>query len=1734
MLAITRVHPNAPAEGTVFAEGRIAGPAARPAISAALRVQGARVGWFRPGDGRADVRLAPDLDALLVDRVDWPFPGGVVRARGKVAWPRGTVALEWDVETAGLDLADALESVGIEGSWVTVRLDAKGRIAGTVWPTLALGGGITGDFRDLRTYTQAARSVKPGTAPVVEVKRGRLDAPLRVGPEGLTFDGTRVTAGRGTSTVDAVARLSAAGGFQVRWRGQVDLDAIGRVGGVPVGGLAEVDSTLAAAPYGNPHAVGRARAEGLRFLDIALGTASCEFDYGPDFLVRVKDAEGVFRQTRWRGEGVVDLEASPVHVRRMQLAAKGQVRDLFDAVQDWVPRTRQFRNAVDGEIEVSATGSGPGPLLDGTFDARMATGTFYGRPFDSARMTGTYQRGDEARYERVELRRGAGVARMTGRYGFSSPFPWDLDVSFAGVSLADAGLPGGSDWGGSASGTIALRGSFEHPDVRFAANGDGVSIRGTALGSLQAAGTVKGQDLVVTGGADGLRFEAEARLDGRMPFRARADVTLEDVARYLPAGAPGLKARVKGEATAEGELTALDLARARVRLDEVQAGHAEFKVRAAAPVVITASRGRVDVQALTLVGPNTELTVSGARAASGQLDLTAAGTADLRLLAGLVPDLKRPHGQLAVEAHVTGTLETPVLVGSGRLAEAGFQLKTTSILFSDVRGALAFSQNRVLFEDLSASVNGGRARLRGELELASFVPVRLRVEALLDEVPVAVPAYLPVTLSGRIEAAGTPDATVVTGRLHVVRARYTADVGLEKNLLELRRRPPPAPRPYDKSGEWLRLDLQVVVDGDARVENDLVSGAVRGELTLTGTLAAPGVVGTLAMADGSRARFRGNEFSLTHAVLDFTERNRMEIALDVHGRSQVRDYEIFMHAFGPLSEPQLTLTSNPALSQPDIITLLSLGFTRRDAAAGAGVQGVATAAAAQALFSASGLDEQVRRFLPRNQMVPRPHGPDHERVVRDDEPDRAPRRVRVAPAARPPPAPLPGAALGRARAAGAGGGQARAARVGPVPVGSRQPRRRHGRPRRRPEAPVGMDRRLALIAAALLAATGARGDDAVAAAPRVAAVELRLPPGEDPAAAAALLAIEAGEPLSSHALRLTVQRLYQVGRYRNVVVRAVPAPPPDGAAGEWVRLVVEALPIRTLAALRIRVVDGPPAPDAAALGAAAGVQPGDPFDDADLDRVAARVKAALARRGFRDARVEASGAGDRQVTAELVVSPGEPVRVASLRLGGDPGPRAAALAAGLTTRAGALLDDEALEADVRRLRAELYAAGHRRARISRPVVSIEGRRATVEIPVEAGPRIAFAFRGNAEVPSAVLERELGLEEGLPVDLPAVGAAADRLLAFYRARGHAAVRVDPREVRRGRDLVIVFHVDEGRRFRVARVAVEGLAFRDERWVRERLFALLDEDVREPATLDADEGRALLLSIPDVREGRTPPPALQPHEALEDAAWDRAAERLADEWRTEGFLEAVYLGASVSLDAQDPDRRDDAAVQGGAAHVRRVDRVRGKLRGRAHRARPRGAARPGRAPGVREDRGDPGRDPARVPLPRAPLRPRRGPRAGRSRAAPRRRPLRRRRRAPGEGRPGPRHREPPDAGGGGPGRALALGGRRLRSRPRREEPGRAAAPRGVPVGRAARPGAGGPAGDEGPRGGGRGAALGDPLAGRRLLDRERSARVHRVGAAEPPRPRARADRPREGELSPRRVPARPPGQGLLGAD
>jgi translocation and assembly module TamB len=952
-----------PWQGQLDVQARLEGTRQAPRLGGTVRFEQLRHGeGIAPGSGQAAWRWLGDR--IAVDKLELPFGAGRLTGVGEVKLQRD-VPIDVQVKVEDVDLGEILERVAVPKAWVTVRLDGTGRVAGTIVPA-AVEARLDLQARRFRALTGPWRAARPEDRAMLEFERGHLVVPFRIRQEGIAFDKARIEVGRGWADVDARLHFDQAQGFEVTTTGEVDLDALRHVAGLPWGGRAQVTARVAAAPYGNPRIEGKARAERLRFLDLDLGAATFDLAYGPDSTLRLSSIEGLRGQTRYTGFATVDLKATPVQVTASRFSAAGRLRDLFDAVVDWLPSVKVLRDVMDGQVlEVTARATGRAAALDADFEGRLGPGQLLGRRYDGGRLAGRIVGGSEARFQQLELQYGPGTASATGRWGFAAPMPWALEVGLAGVPAAALALPGGA-WGGSLSGSATLAGSYEVPDVHFAVNGDAVTVRGASLGTVQLGGTVAGRKLQLTGAADGVRLSGEARLEGRFPFRARAELDLRDAARLWPGGPPlGLKATVEGLATAEGDLTDPQLARGRVGLERLSAGYGDLRLENAGPVTLTFDRGRVQVDAFAIRGVNTEFSLTGSVAAGGGLDLQAQGSLDLRLLGGVLPALRRPHGRLALEAHVGGTLEEPVLLGDGRLEEAGFVLRGGQAEFTDLQGALAFSQNKVLFDALTTQVNRANVAMSGEVELIRLIPSRLRIEAQLEEVPVAVPLSLPSILSGRLEAAGTPEETLVTGRLHVVRARWTENVELEKRIYDVGRRRPVPPRPYDKAGEWLRFDLQLVVDGDVRVENDAVSGAMSGNLVLTGSLAAPGLLGSLAMSPGGKARYRSNEFELAHAVVDFKDRNRIEMILDAFGEARVADYQVFMHLSGSMNEPHLTLNSTPPLSQPDLITLLSVGFTRHDTPGGAGTQGLATTAAAQYLFQASGLDEQMRRFLPR-------------------------------------------------------------------------------------------------------------------------------------------------------------------------------------------------------------------------------------------------------------------------------------------------------------------------------------------------------------------------------------------------------------------------------------------------------------------------------------------------------------------------------------------------------------------------------------------------------------------------------------------------------------------------------------------------------------------------------------------------------------------------------------------------
>jgi translocation and assembly module TamB len=948
--------------GTVEARVSVEGRPSSPAVSGEISLAGARIGRWTPGDAHARVALRGS--ELRVEELRVPGrAGGAVLARGVVrlgAEPR----LEAEADLREVQLAEVLDRAGVHGSWVTLRATGTARIAGTLAP-LALDGEGALDVAAFRVDTRSWEQPRAGARPVIALQAARVETAVKVSRESVRLEGARLGAGAEVLRADVELFLKGERGFTVRAEGRADLDALGHVSTVPIGGRATVRADVRAAPYGNPRVDAQVGVAGLRFLQLDLGDVDATFEYGPHGnVLRAVRLAGQKGETRFGGAVAVDLARSPPEVLEGELEARGRLRDLFDAVLPWLPSTRVVRDAMDGAVEVRASARGPATALDAQFSARLGAGALLGRAYDSGAAEGRVEAGARAFFRSAELRRGGGTARASGRWEFPPPHAWDLDVAWAGLPLPEV-FASPATWTGTTSGTARLRRSLESPDVAFSATGEGAEVAGVPLRALRAEGTLDGERLALRATAEGLKLAATGEAAGGVPFEATVELDHDDLGALLRAETGrGARVRARGSARLRGTVADVTAASGDLRLDRLEAAYADLRVGADEPVSMRLADRRLEVRPFRVRGHNTELVISGAVNPGAALALDAAGTLDLRVLGDTVPRVTGTHGLLAVQARIGGTPSSPLLVGSGSLRDGGFQFRDVPIAFSRMGGDLAFSQTRVIFDRLDAVVNGGRAVLQGEVELVKLFPRQVRIHGDLEEVPLRIPAWLPTVVSGSVTVAGGWDSMDLGGRLRVVRARYTERVDLERSVLEFRRRAALA-KPYDPAGEWLRFDVDLVVDGDARVENDLVRGTARGEVTLTGTLGSPGVVGKLTLAEGSRATFRGNEFALSHAVADFTERRSLMMHLDVYGQTQVREYQVFMHLSGPWDAPVVALTSQPSLTQEDLVALLSLGFTTRDAATAGAAGGVATAAAAQALFSVSGLDEQVKRFMPR-------------------------------------------------------------------------------------------------------------------------------------------------------------------------------------------------------------------------------------------------------------------------------------------------------------------------------------------------------------------------------------------------------------------------------------------------------------------------------------------------------------------------------------------------------------------------------------------------------------------------------------------------------------------------------------------------------------------------------------------------------------------------------------------------
>ncbi len=944
--------------GQVWARVSVSGAVTSPSVRAEVRASQVTLGPFTPGDFSTRVSVADGV--AKVEAFSTRVGEGEVTVTGEVRLEAG-FPIKATVQTRDASLARILSRASVTGAWVDFPLSLTAELSGHAAPSFALSGPVelsTGAFLLASRPWDGPRAAGSDIL-AFSSARGRFT--LGVTPQAVTFDdialsvgahGRTQVAGRVALLIEKELELDIAARLL-----SVDLADFGSVAGLPWAGTGTASVTVTGRPA-SVTVAGQLSLRDFKFAGYSLGVVQSPLRYSQDRL----SFEGIVAQkgrSQFFGDVALDFLESGLHTSASLQLPDGRVEDLVDVLVELSPSIASLQGALVGKAAMVVAIDAPASALAGVLAIRLADVACLDRRLGAANVILRFEGGEALVLEPTSIEGPLGQLSVEGRWSFAGPL--DYRVGWAQGSLAEIVDPSGArglPLSATLSGRLTISGTTEVMRLDGEVTADQVRWKNRLLGPTALTLTALGREVTVTGQViEGVQGRLALRMKDRWPYDSSFQVNLPDLSAFLPASAAGLQLGLSGGLTAVGAMLDLASSRATAQLDRLTVARAEVSAANVGPVRLSWNAGAIEVTSLAMKGPTTELTAEGSWGPA-RVNLRTQGAVDLRLLSSFLPDVERTSGRLAFTAAFGGPVSAPTVIGGADLIDARLSVKGQDLAVRSLSGHADFSESRVVIQDVNGFLNDGRLKARGDVRLDTLSLGALELQVDLQDVTVQVRPQVPATLSGTLLLAtrGGDGPYQLSGSIDVAKLRYTEPLTLETLLENARQRPVPSDQ---QPTEWLRFDVDIAAGDDVRIENALARARFLGKLKLGGTNVNPVLVGAVEAAPGAQAFFRNNVFSVSRAVLQF---NGLWPTFDFSAQSVVREFLVSVKAFGKFDAPRISLTAEPALSEADIVSLLTLGVTTReriDGQAGAGL-------AAEALLSASGLDRQVQKFLTQN------------------------------------------------------------------------------------------------------------------------------------------------------------------------------------------------------------------------------------------------------------------------------------------------------------------------------------------------------------------------------------------------------------------------------------------------------------------------------------------------------------------------------------------------------------------------------------------------------------------------------------------------------------------------------------------------------------------------------------------------------------------------------------------------
>lgn len=365
---------------------------------------------------------------------------------------------------------------------------------------------------------------------------------------------------------------------------------------------------------------------------------------------------------------------------------------------------------------------------------------------------------------------------------------------------------------------------------------------------------------------------------------------------------------------------------------------AQLKKLGAAPITIT-TRGRyadnrvtTDTALNSASGLNISANGSVGLTNGMPLNIAVKGALPMAIASAAAADAGfAVSGSGDVDLVVSGQAANPLFNGAVNLKVSAFTDLRRGISLNNLTGRLVFNGTRIVTENISGRMSGGgTVSVDGTIDLTGQFPAALKLTA--DNAVVSDGTLVSTTVNGAISLDGPLlGEPTVSGRINLSKTAITIPERLPASISEitiinenasaavLRQAAAVTPRPVTEARTSIRLDITVSAPNAIFIRGRGVDAELGGEVRITGTAINPIVSGGFELIRG--------RLSVLNRRLDFTSGHitfggSLVPLIDMTATTSAGNTTINISLQGVATDPQVELTSSPALPQDEILAQL--------------------------------------------------------------------------------------------------------------------------------------------------------------------------------------------------------------------------------------------------------------------------------------------------------------------------------------------------------------------------------------------------------------------------------------------------------------------------------------------------------------------------------------------------------------------------------------------------------------------------------------------------------------------------------------------------------------------------------------------------------------------------------------------------------------------------------------------